>query len=140
MKKGGADEARLQAVAELLIFFSEHLRTVTYTKGCTAAQWAALRYFSSVNPTAATLVLFAKNHGTTKGTASRTIARLEEKRLITRKPHHLDRRKQIIKLTAKGRKHMERDPVHKVAKIIAQSGFEDLNDFTKKIVTLTRLR
>ena len=80
-----AGDERVRAVAELLASASELIHNSGYTEDVTPAQWAALRYFSTANPTAADLMSYARHHGTTKGTASRTVTRLEDKGLLERR-------------------------------------------------------
>ncbi|MEE8227707.1 MAG: MarR family winged helix-turn-helix transcriptional regulator, partial [Kiloniellales bacterium] len=74
-----------QTVAELVVQLGCLARGDGFVANLTVAQWAALRYFSSVNRFSRTVSAFAEFHGTTRGTASQTIKSLVQNDYLTRK-------------------------------------------------------
>ena len=96
----GYKEERL---AELLM----HVGRVGYTldprDGLSPAQRMCLRYFSHANRFSRTVSGFAGFHGTTRGTASLTVAGLVERGLLRRYPSKLDGRSWRLDLTERAR-------------------------------------
>ena len=88
--------------AEIIVHLSRLAHGDGLPGGLTAAQWAALRYFSQANRSSRTLAAFADYQVTTRGTASQTITKLVEKGLLTRRASSVDRRSALIDLTPEG--------------------------------------
>lgn len=93
--------------------------SLAFTEGLNPAQWAALRYFAQATPSARSVVAFARYHGTTKGTASQTIAALLKKGFLERHRSVQDRRAVSLILTESGRTVLANDPLNELADAIA---------------------
>ena len=72
-------------------------------KGLTPAQWTVLRYFARANRFSRTPSAFAAFHGTTRGTASQMIKKLETQGYLTRTRSEADGRSTRLDLTDKAR-------------------------------------
>ncbi|WP_245593541.1 MarR family winged helix-turn-helix transcriptional regulator [Azospirillum halopraeferens] len=99
--------------------------SLAFTEGLNPAQWAALRYFAGANPSARSVVAFARYHGTTKGTASQTIAALLKKGLLERHKGERDRRTISLVLTDEGRGLLAHDPLNELAAAVGTLGEHD---------------
>lgn len=108
-----------RATAEVMTQVLRTTANLAFTEGLNPAQWAALRYFSQANASACSVVAFARHHGTTKGTASQTIAALQKKGLLDRQRSATDRRSISLALTDRGRSVLTHDPLNEVAAAIA---------------------
>lgn len=75
------------------------------------AQWEALHYLSRANRYSRTPSALTHYLGATKGTVSQTLIALGRKGLVRRAPDPRDRRGVRLALTARGRAHLERDPM-----------------------------
>lgn len=107
-----------RATAEVMAQVLRTTANLAFTEGLNPAQWAALRYFSQANASARSVVAFARHHGTTKGTASQTIAALQKKGLLDRHRSEKDRRSVSLVLTDRGRGLLANDPLNEVAAAI----------------------
>lgn len=128
---------RAIAVAELFASTAEVIHKLGYGTDLTPAQWAALRYFATTNPTAADLVSFARHHGTTKGSASQTISRLVDTGLLSRRKDPDDLRRRVIEVTATGRELLKSDPIKSLATLLStidQRTLEDVAAVSMKIL------
>ena len=112
-----------RATAEVMAQVLRTTASLAFTEGLNPAQWAALRYFAQANASARSVVAFARHHGTTKGTASQTIAALQKKGLLDRQPSRADRRSVTMNLTDHGRALLAHDPLNELAAAIA--GLDD---------------
>lgn len=92
----------------------------SFVGGLNPAQWAALRYFGRVGLQACTVTAFARYHGTSKGTASQTIAALTRKGMVERRQDDNDRRLIHFVLTETGRCALDNDPIRMVAEAVAE--------------------
>ncbi len=108
-----------RATAEVMAQVLRTTASLAFTEGLNPAQWAALRYFAQANASARSVVAFARHHGTTKGTASQTIAALQKKGLLDRQPSREDRRSVTMNLTEHGRAILAHDPLNELAEAIA---------------------
>ena len=99
-----------RTVAELVVQLGCLTRGEGFVANITFAQWAALRYFSSVNRFSRTVSAFAEFHGTTRGTASQTIKSLVQNDYLTRKRSKSDGRSIDLTLTNKSKKLLAEDP------------------------------
>ncbi len=131
-------DAKTIAIAEMLLTCSAQINAISNSDGLTGAQWAALRYFASANAVAANLASFARHHGTTKGTASRTITRLVAKGLLVRTQDGVDKRRRIIQVTRKGQKTLKADPALKLGQALAESSIKDLDGFGRAILAFMK--
>ena len=111
-----------RATAEVMAQVLRTTASLAFTEGLNPAQWAALRYFAQATPSARSVVAFARYHGTTKGTASQTIAALLKKGLLDRSRGERDRRTVNLELTPAGRLVLEHDPINELAAAIAALG------------------
>lgn len=97
----------------------------SFVGGLNPAQWAALRYFGRVGLAACSVTAFARYHGTSKGTASQTIAALTRKGLVARLQNPDDRRLVHFVLTDSGRAVLDSDPIRLVAEAVAGLSAEE---------------
>jgi DNA-binding MarR family transcriptional regulator len=86
-----------------------------YTPGLNPAQWAALRYFQETTTDQCTVTGFANFQGTTKGTASQTVAALVRKGYIKRVADKKDRRVHRLVFTPEGEAMIAQDPLQALA-------------------------
>ena len=86
-----------------------------YTPGLNPAQWAALRYFQESTTDRRTVTGFANFQGTTKGTASQTVAALVRKGYLKRIADKNDRRVHRLVLTPEGETLIAQDPLQALA-------------------------
>ncbi|CAO3430392.1 MarR family winged helix-turn-helix transcriptional regulator [Azospirillum argentinense] len=107
-----------RATAEVMAQVLRTTASLAFTDGLNPAQWAALRYFAQANASARNVVAFARHHGTTKGTASQTIAALLKKDLLERHPSETDRRSIRLTLTPRGRSMLANDPLNELVAAI----------------------
>ncbi|MGQ9370519.1 MarR family transcriptional regulator [Azospirillum sp. ST 5-10] len=103
-----------RATAEVMAQVLRTTASLAFTEGLNPAQWAALRYFAQATPSARSVVAFARYHGTTKGTASQTIAALLKKGLLERHRGERDRRTVNLVLTEDGRSLLDNDPLNEL--------------------------
>jgi DNA-binding MarR family transcriptional regulator len=82
-------------------------------------QWAALRFFARANREARTVAGLARYLGITQGPASRSVAALDRKGLITGERDADDRRILRLRLTEAGTDLLAHDPMQKLAGLIA---------------------
>lgn len=81
-------------------------------------QWAVLRYLARAGRQARTVGGVADYLGVTHAPASRAVASLARKKLVTVEADTEDRRVRRIDLTDTGRKLLEKDPVHRLTAVI----------------------
>lgn len=108
-----------RATAEVMAQVLRSTSSLAFSEGLNPAQWSALRYFAHAAGSARSVVAFARYHGTTKGTASQTIAALEKKGLVVRERSLQDRRTSSLIVTDSGRAALESDPINALAQAIA---------------------
>ncbi|WP_018291269.1 MarR family transcriptional regulator [Verrucomicrobium sp. 3C] len=84
-------------------------------------QWEALRYLARANRFSRKPAALADYLVSTRGTVSRTLASLEGKGYVARKPDARDRRSVDFALTRKGSKTLTRDPLLVLARNIEQA-------------------
>ncbi len=89
-----------------------------YTPGLNPAQWAALRYFQESTTDRRTVTGFANFQGTTKGTASQTVAALVRKGYLERVADKNDRRVHRLMLTPTGEELISKDPLQALAEAV----------------------
>ncbi|NKB43031.1 MAG: MarR family transcriptional regulator [Alphaproteobacteria bacterium] len=96
-----------------------------YTPGLNPAQWAALRYFKETTTDRRTVTGFANFQGTTKGTASQTVAALVRKGYLERVADRNDRRVHRLVLTELGEELLVKDPLQALAEAVDQLEEQD---------------
>lgn len=107
-----------RALAELLFHLAQVINALGYSNGLKPAQWAALRYFAKVNPSARSLTEFANANAITKGAASQMISALVSRGLVTVDALSDDLRRRRIDLTDSGRALLAQDPLNQVADLL----------------------
>lgn len=106
------------AVARLL---EQTARAVCESRGPRAVhpgQWAVMRYLARAGRQARTVGGVAGYLGVTHAPASRAVAALARKQLVTVRADAEDRRVRRIDLTAAGRALLDHDPVHRLTSAI----------------------
>ena len=101
-----------------------------------AGQWAVLRFLIRAGRQARTVGGVATYLGVTHAPASRAVAALARKQLVTVKTDNEDRRVRRIDLTAAGRALLEHDPVHRLTAAIEALSTEKQRDFAATLETL----
>ena len=86
-----------------------------FTPGLNPAQWAALRYFDEATIERRTVTGFAQFQGTTKGTASQTVAALVRKGYLRRVGDKQDRRVHRLVLTDDSQALLKGDPLQQLS-------------------------
>lgn len=125
------------ATAEVIAQIVRLTSGPSFVGGLNPAQWAALRYFGRVGLQACTVTAFARYHGTSKGTASQTIAALTRKALVERLQDVNDRRLVYFVLTESGRTVLDNDPIRMVATAVGSLSPDEqatLAELLEKIV------
>jgi DNA-binding MarR family transcriptional regulator len=125
------------ATAEVICQIVRLTSGPSFVGGLNPAQWAALRYFGRVGLSACSVTAFARYHGTSKGTASQTIAALTRKGLVERLQNPDDRRLVHFVLTETGRTALENDPIQLVAQAVGALSADEqgrLAELLEKIV------
>ena len=89
-----------------------------FTPGLNPAQWAALRYFDEATTERRTVTGFAQFQGTTKGTASQTVAALVRKGYLRRVGDKQDRRVHRLVLTDQSQALLRGDPLQKLGQAL----------------------
>lgn len=89
-----------------------------FTPGLNPAQWAALRYFDEATIERRTVTNFAQYQGTTKGTASQTVAALVRKDYLRRVADKRDRRVHRLMLTDESQELLRSDPLQKLSQAL----------------------
>ncbi len=89
-----------------------------FTPGLNPAQWAALRYFDEATTERRTVTGFAQFQGTTKGTASQTVAALVRKGYLRRVGDKQDRRVHRLVLTDESQALLRGDPLQQLSQAL----------------------
>ncbi len=79
-------------------------------------QWAVLRFLAGADATERTVSGVADYLGVTHAPASRAVAALARKKLVTVKSSSVDKRVRQIDLTAAGKSLLNKDPVRRLMK------------------------
>ena len=106
------------ATAEVMAHALRCVNADAFSAGLNPAQWAALRYFAQTHRSARTVTAFAHHHGTTKGTASQTVAALVRKGLLAKDQAVRDRRNVGLAPTEAGLTMLAADPLVRLAEAI----------------------
>lgn len=105
-------------------------------KAIHAGQWAVLRYLSRAAKQTRTVGGVANYLGVTHAPASRAVAALARKHLVTVKADPEDRRIRRIDLTNAGRVLLDQDPVHRLIAAIEGLSTEKQREFAATLETL----
>jgi DNA-binding MarR family transcriptional regulator len=101
-----------------------------------AGQWAVLRYLQKSGKPTRTVGGVATYLGVTHAPASRAVASLVRKQLVTVKADSEDRRVRRIDLTAAGRALLDHDPVHRLTAAIESLGASRQSELADILETL----
>ncbi|MEO8752498.1 MAG: MarR family transcriptional regulator [Casimicrobiaceae bacterium] len=99
-------------------------------------QWAVLRYLARAGRQARTVGGVATFLGVTHAPASRAVAALARKELVTVKTDAEDRRVRRIDLTAAGRALLDQDPVHRLTSAIEALDNRAQTEFARTLETV----
>jgi len=101
-----------KAIAQLVEHFVSTVYADSNVEGMRSAQWAALRYFDEVEPSARTVGNFARQNLITDSSASQTISSLVRRDLLGKIPSKKDGRSHQLHLTESARTLLARDPLN----------------------------
>ena len=105
-------------------------------KAIHAGQWAVLRFLVRAQRQSRTVGGVAAYLGVTHAPASRAVAALARKQLVTVKADNEDRRIRRIELTASGRALLDHDPVHRLTAAIEMLSADKQKDFAAALEML----
>jgi DNA-binding MarR family transcriptional regulator len=108
----------VRGLARLIEQVGKAAYNLGYTPGLNPAQWAALRYFEETTLERRTVTGFAQFQGTTKGTASQTVAALVRKGYLRRVGDKQDRRVHRLMITEEGQNLLKIDPLQDLSKAL----------------------
>ncbi len=108
----------VRGLARLIEQVGKAAYNLGYTPGLNPAQWAALRYFEEATIERRTVTGFAQFQGTTKGTASQTVAALVRKGYLRRVSDKQDRRVHRLMITDEGQNLLKVDPLQDLSKAL----------------------
>ncbi len=108
----------VRGLARLIEQVGKAAYNLGYTPGLNPAQWAALRYFDEATLERRTVTGFAQFQGTTKGTASQTVAALVRKGYLRRVSDKQDRRVHRLMITDEGQNLLRVDPLQELSKAL----------------------
>ena len=108
----------VRGLARLIEQVGKAAYNLGYTPGLNPAQWAALRYFDEATVERRTVTGFAQFQGTTKGTASQTVAALVRKGYLRRVGDKQDRRVHRLVITEEGQNLLKVDPLQDLSKAL----------------------
>jgi DNA-binding MarR family transcriptional regulator len=117
---------RAAALARLLDQAARGLHSMGYEREMFPAQWAALRYFASTDPTQCTAIALARFQGLAFGPVSRTVRTLITKGCLRKAGSAGRGRAELIELTATGRRLLARDPLQ-----VIREAMEELSETEK---------
>lgn len=122
MARGDMRSMDASVVARLLEQTARAVYESRGPKAIHAGQWAVLRYLARAGRPARTVGGVATYLGVTHAPASRAVASLVRKQLVSVRADSEDRRVRRIDLTAAGRALLEHDPVHRLTTAIEGLG------------------
>lgn len=96
-------------------------------------QWAVLRYLASADTIDRTVSGVANYLGVTHAPASRAVAALARKRLVTVRSSKEDRRVRQIDLTDAGTDLLKKDPVNRLTSVIDELDEKAQKEFAKTL-------
>lgn len=101
-----------KAIAQLVEHFVSTVYAESNVDGMRSAQWAALRYFAEVEPSARTVGNFARQNLITDSSASQTISSLVRRGYLEKIPSEKDGRSHQLCLTDLAHQLLNRDPLN----------------------------
>jgi DNA-binding MarR family transcriptional regulator len=101
-----------KAIAQLVEHFVSTVYAESNVEGMRSAQWAALRYFAEVEPSARTVGNFARQNLITDSSASQTISSLVRRGYLKKTRSEKDGRSHQLYLTDPAYKLLEQDPLN----------------------------
>jgi DNA-binding MarR family transcriptional regulator len=108
----------VRGLARLIEQVGKAAYNLGFTPGLNPAQWAALRYFDEATVERRTVTGFAQFQGTTKGTASQTVAALVRKGYLRRVGDKQDRRVHRLVITEEGQNLLKVDPLQDLSRAL----------------------
>lgn len=111
-----------KAIAQLVEHFVSTVYAESNVEGMRSAQWAALRYFSEVEPSARTVGNFARQNLITDSSASQTISSLVRRGYLEKTPSEKDGRSHQLHLTGPASQLLAKDPLNLLVNAV-----DDLN-------------
>ena len=114
-----------RGLARLIEQVGKSAYNLGFTPGLNPAQWAALRYFDEATLERRTVTGFAQFQGTTKGTASQTVAALVRKGYLQRVGDKQDRRVHRLVLTEESQALLRGDPLSALSTALESLSQED---------------
>lgn len=118
--KGHAAEA-----AQLIDRLERLARSGEAQHGINPAQWEALRYLARANRFSRTPAALADYLVSTRGTVSQTLIALESKGFVARQQSARDKRSVNLDLTESGRRVLEDDPLHELARDLRKGNSDE---------------
>jgi|GEM_PF-4386926 len=118
VRRNTGSEQGLDAVIALLDQVNREFAQRFNGSSLTQAQWAALRYYMQHDEEEATVGNFGTYFRITPSSASQSTTRLKEKGFIKKVPFKTDARQHHVVVTAKGRRHLQSDPLHEILEIV----------------------
>jgi len=103
------------SIATMLDHLSRLIQAKCFTDDLPPVQWSALRYLAHVESGKRTIGCLSEFSGVNHSSASRTVATLARKGLITIEPDGSNRRSRRLTLTQDGWSLLERDPLYVLA-------------------------
>ncbi len=126
------------ATAEVIAHIIRLTTGPSFVAGLNPAQWAALRYLGRVGPEARSVTALARYQGTSKGTASQTMAALARKGLVRRVRSEFDRRILRFELTEQGIEAQRHDPIHMVGRAVEALAADEQEQLAKLLEKIAR--
>ncbi len=111
-------QSSTRGLARLIEQVGKAAYNLGFTPGLNPAQWAALRYFDEASVERRTVTGFAQFQGTTKGTASQTVAALVRKGRLKRVGDKVDRRVHRLVLTEASEALLKSDPLQQLSRAL----------------------
>jgi len=139
---GGEDVAksiRAVALARLLDQVARGLHSLGHGAEMFPAQWAAMRYFASADPTQRTAMALARFQGLAFGPVSRTVRTLIAKGYLRKAGSAGRGRAELIELTASGRRLLTHDPLEAVRESIEELSEPEKEAFASALERVLRV-
>lgn len=107
-----------KAIAQLVEHFVSTVYAVSQVEGLRSAQWAALRYFAEVEPSARTVGNFARHNLITDSSASQTVSSLVRRGYLEKAPSQTDGRSRQLNLTKAAQDLLKQDPLNHLVRAV----------------------
>jgi DNA-binding MarR family transcriptional regulator len=123
-------------VAEQLARLGRHIQGQEFILGLNPAQWMALRYFNTRDERYRTVMRFADYYGSSRGTASQSIAALVRKGYLARTPNPAKRSSRLLEVTPKGLLLLQQDPQRSLIETLSNLPETSLNGLAQGLSQL----